>query len=53
MLAPGGSVAAGMAALQQVQQELGIVRAGAPLPEVSDALVRRALQLGASVSAPK
>ena len=53
MLAPGGSIAAGMEALQQVQQELGIVRAGAPLPEVSDALVRRALQLGTSVSAPK
>ena len=53
MLAPGGSVAAGMAALQATQQELGIVRQGAPLPAVSDALVGRALQLGASVSAPK
>jgi NitT/TauT family transport system substrate-binding protein len=53
MLAPGGSVATGMAAVQQVQEELGIVRAGAPLPGVSDALVRRALQLGTSLSVPK
>jgi NitT/TauT family transport system substrate-binding protein len=53
MLAPGGSVAATLAELQGVQQELGIVGPGAPLPGVSDVVVRRALQLGASVSAPK
>ena len=53
MLAQGGSVAAGLVAIQQVQQELGIVRAEAPLPAVSDALVRRALQLGVNASAPK
>ena len=46
-------MAAGLAAIQQVQQELGIVRAEAPLPAVSDALVRRALQLGVNASAPK
>lgn len=53
MLAPDGSVAAGLATMQRVQQELGIVREGAPLPAVSEALVIRALQLEASLSAPK
>lgn len=53
MLAPGGSVEASLETVQQVQQGLGIVSAAAPLPAVSNALVERALQLGASTSAPK
>ena len=53
MLAPGGSVAAALAAVQEVQQGLGIVREGAPLPALSDRAVGMALQLAASMSAPK
>jgi NitT/TauT family transport system substrate-binding protein len=53
MLAPGGSVAAGLAAVQRVQQDLGIVGAGALMPAVSDELVERALQLAVNTEAPK
>jgi NitT/TauT family transport system substrate-binding protein len=53
MLAEGGAVATALAAVQEVQEGLGMVRQGAPLPQVSDAVVRRALQLAASSSAPK
>jgi NitT/TauT family transport system substrate-binding protein len=53
LLAPGGSVEASLQTVQQVEQGLGIVPADAPLPEVSNALVERALQLAASTSAPK
>ena len=53
MLAPGGSVAVALAAVQEVQQDLGMVREGAPLPALSDRAVGMALQLAASMSAPK
>lgn len=53
LLAPGGSLEASLQTVQQVEQGLGIVSADAPLPEVSHALVERALQLEARMSAPK
>jgi NitT/TauT family transport system substrate-binding protein len=53
MLAPGGSVVVALETVQEVQQDLGIVPADAPLPAVSNALVARALQLAASTSEPK
>jgi hypothetical protein len=42
-----------LAAVQEVQRDLGMVREDAPLPSVNGALVERALQLAARVSAPK
>jgi NitT/TauT family transport system substrate-binding protein len=53
LLAEGGSVAEALEAVQEVQQDLGMVRDDAPLPAVSDALVETALQLAARASAPK
>jgi NitT/TauT family transport system substrate-binding protein len=52
-LGEGGEVAAALAAVQEVQRDLGIVRADAPLPAVSGALVEQALQLGSRLSPPK
>lgn len=46
MLRPGGPISENLRAVQGVQQQLGIVRADAPLPQVSDALVREALWRG-------
>ena len=51
MLRPGGAISAHLLAVQGVQRNLGTVRPDAPLPAVSDALVRRALQ-GARAAQP-
>lgn len=63
MLRPGGAISANLRAVKGMQKRLGTVRPDAPLPAVSDALVRRALQGGRAaqpgrpsapiVSAPK
>jgi NitT/TauT family transport system substrate-binding protein len=53
LLDEGGSVAEALAAVQEVQLDLGMVRDDAPLPEVSGAIVESALQLAARASAPK
>ena len=53
LLAPGGGVEEALAAVQEVQRDLGMVREDAPLPAVSGALVQSALQLATRASAPK
>jgi NitT/TauT family transport system substrate-binding protein len=46
MLRPGGPISENLRTVRDRQQRLGIVRADAPLPQVSDALVREALRRG-------
>lgn len=54
MLRPGGPITENLRAVLDLQQKLGIVRPDAPLPAVSDALVRQALQPpGPIAAAPK
>jgi NitT/TauT family transport system substrate-binding protein len=54
MLRPGGPMSDNLRAVRDLQQQLGIVRPDAPLPAVSDALVRQALQPpGPIAAAPK
>ena len=43
LLEPGGVLAENLAAVQQVQVQLGLVKAGAPLPRVDDEPLRQAL----------
>ncbi len=44
MLAPGGTLARNLEAVQNVQQQLRLVNPGSPLPRVSDGLLREALR---------
>lgn len=44
LLEPGGVLTDNLAAVQRVQAELGMVKAGAPLPRVDDAPLRQALR---------
>jgi len=44
MLAPGGVLSRNLRAVQQVQVQLGLVKPGSPLPSVSDAPLKAALQ---------
>lgn len=44
MLRPGGPISENLRAVHDLQRQLGIVRPDAPLPQVSDDLVRQALQ---------
>ena len=44
LLKPGGVLERNLAAVQRVQQALGLVKAGAPLPRVDDQPLRLALQ---------
>jgi hypothetical protein len=44
LLAPGGPVQRNLEAVRRVQEQLDLVQPGSPLPAVSDAPVRAALQ---------
>lgn len=44
MLAPGGTLARNLQAVQRVQVQLGLIRPGSPLPIVSDAPLKAALR---------
>jgi len=48
LLAPGGLIARNLRAVQAVQQHLGIVAPGSPLPEVQDGPLQEALAGGRS-----